>query len=252
MHWLRRPLVDALGSLVDSMPAVALGGLLSYSMAVVGTECFHGVVHAESGYPGVELSFDSFDGAVLILVQVAVGGWSRLLMGGVPSSYSDDQLAVAAADGRAAPTMTSSVLVSWYLVLYRVLVISLVVQLLCRVAADRARDRTARHNAANQDPLRVEAAAAAKVDGGGGASRGQIVPVAASAWPQLPGAEGAEGGGGGLGAPLAIMDKPVGGGEAGGAGGGGRLPTNPRDNELMREQLISGVNRLKAELAIMG
>ena len=65
----------------------------------------------------------------------------------------------------------------------------------------------------------------------------QIVPMQQEAW-------GQSGGGDDGGAPLAIIDKGM---EASGQRG-----PNQRQNDMVREQLISGVNRLKAELAIMG
>ena len=71
---------------------------------------------------------------------------------GIPTSYSDDQLATATAAGRFEPEMGSTVLVTWFLVFYRALVVSMMVQLLCRVAADQARVRAAQHTDANHDP----------------------------------------------------------------------------------------------------
>ena len=50
-------------------------------------------------------------------------------------------------------------------------------------------------------------------------------------------------------APLAIMDKPA---STASDVGKIELPGNSQESDLMRQQLISGVNRLKAELAIMG
>eukprot|EP01050_Picozoa_sp_SAG11_P008426 SAG11_NODE_742_length_7408_cov_21.226023_6_plen_746_part_00 len=149
VSWLRRPLVDCFGSTVDVFPAISLVLLISYTAAVVGSQCFAGQVAVESGYPvrtpderdeilherlptldlfagaqGQFLSFDSFDSAVLVLLQVAIGGWSRVLLGGVGSSYNDDQIAEATAAGRVEILPGSTPLVTWYLIGYRALTLS--------------------------------------------------------------------------------------------------------------------------------
>ena len=99
VRWLRRPLVDAFGSVVDSMPAVTLVVLLSYIAAVLGGQFFAGQVSVDSGYPidgkakngNIQLTFDSFDASVLVLTQVAVGSWSRILQAGAFSPGTQTQ-----------------------------------------------------------------------------------------------------------------------------------------------------------------
>jgi len=110
---------------VDLLPSVALGALLSYLWAILGMQFFAGSLSVDSGYPGERLSFDDFGSAVLVLTQTAVGGWSRILLLGIPSSYDDAQAAEAAAQGRVEPLPATVPLATWFLIVYRLLVISM-------------------------------------------------------------------------------------------------------------------------------
>lgn len=198
---LRNAFEDSGNAAMAASPGFAAFVLLAYIFAIGGMQLFHGSLATESGYPGQLLTFDHFADALLLLMQVTSGGWSRTLLGPANGAgpHGERVWTVGTSqygamegmeDWKEGPTILGGPLragqvdaamsrgsraASWYLLIFRFVAVSLLATTFLRAltAAALSRARRRQHTEA------VEAA-------GGGTTKVQGRPIAAVAADGLP------------------------------------------------------------------